>query len=234
MPTTLERHAPLRSEAVKRAFDIVCSIFGLILLSPVMAVCALCVWLDAPGPVFYRGLRAGRDGVPFRQYKFRTMVANAEKLGGIETAADDPRITRVGAFLRECKLDEFPQLVNVLKGEMSIVGPRPEAVDEVKLYTIRERQLLRVRPGVTDWASVKFRWEQELLRGTANPRQTYYQTVRPEKIRLGLEYVESHSLFTDLKIIFATVQALFTPFRGVPDDATSAAQSAMESYEQKL
>lgn len=194
---------------MKRAFDFILSLAALLVLMPVFAILALAIKLDSPGPVFYRGLRAGRFGKAFRISKFRTMVVEADKIGGPSSAADDPRITRVGALLRRHKLDELPQLSNVLRGEMSFVGPRPEVMDEVLLYTTEERRLLDVRPGITDWASIKFRHEAEILRGSCDPHQTYREKVRPEKIRLGLEYVRQHSLPVDCKILIQTLKALF-------------------------
>lgn len=196
---------------MKRLFDIVVSFCGVIVISPLLAALAVWIILDSPGPVFYRGLRAGRCGRPFRIYKLRTMARNAEQTGGAETPADDPRITRAGHFLRKYKLDELPQLINVLRGEMSLVGPRPEVMDEVMLYTTDEMELLLVRPGITDWASVKFRDEDEMLRGSADPHGTYHELIRPEKVRLGLKYVQDHSFFTDLYILFRTFLAVLTP-----------------------
>ncbi len=140
--------------------------------------------------------------------KFRTMVVNADKIGGPSTSADDPRVTRIGAFLRRYKLDELPQLINVVKGEMSFVGPRPEVLDEVNKYTSEERKLLSVRPGITDWASIKFRNEGEILRGSPDPHATYLEKIRPEKVRLGLEYVDKSSLMTDIRIILGTLKAI--------------------------
>jgi lipopolysaccharide/colanic/teichoic acid biosynthesis glycosyltransferase len=136
------------------------------------------------------------------------MVMNADKIGGPSSSADDPRITRVGRFLRRYKLDELPQLLNVVKGEMSLVGPRPEVLQEVLFYTEEEKRLLEVRPGITDWASIKFRNEGELLRGSVDPHQAYREKIRPEKIRLGLEYVRSNSLVTDCRIIFRTLKSV--------------------------
>jgi lipopolysaccharide/colanic/teichoic acid biosynthesis glycosyltransferase len=171
---------------MKRILDVFLAGLGLIVLSPVL--CALSLWirLDSSGPIFYRGVRAGRSGKPFRIFKFRTMVANADKIGGPSSAADDPRITKAGNFLRRYKLDELPQLINVFTGDMSLVGPRPEVMQEVHLYTEAERRLLDVRPGITDWSSIRFRNEGEILRGSADPHETYRQQIRPEKIRLGL------------------------------------------------
>jgi lipopolysaccharide/colanic/teichoic acid biosynthesis glycosyltransferase len=193
---------------MKRLFDVIASSAGLVLLLPLLAVLAIVLKRESTGPVFYRGLRAGRYGKPFRIFKFRTMVVNADKIGGPTSSADDPRITRVGNFLRRYKLDELPQLINVLKGEMSLVGPRPEVVQEVLLYTEEEKRLLEVRPGITDWASIRFRNEGEILRGSDDPHQAYREKIRPEKIRLGLEYVRSHSFMTDCKIIVNTLKAL--------------------------
>jgi lipopolysaccharide/colanic/teichoic acid biosynthesis glycosyltransferase len=193
---------------MKRLFDFVVSSAGLVVLLPLLAVLAIVLKRESTGPVFYRGLRAGRYGKPFRIFKFRTMVVDADKIGGPTSSADDPRITRVGNFLRRYKLDELPQLINVLKGEMSLVGPRPEVVQEVLLYTEEERHLLEVRPGITDWASIRFRNEGEILRGSADPHQAYREKIRPEKIRLGLEYVRTHSFMTDCKIIVNTLKAL--------------------------
>lgn len=193
---------------LKRLFDFLASIIGVTLLLPIFAVVALAIKLDSPGQVFYRGLRAGRHGQPFRIFKFRTMVMNAHNLGGPSSSADDPRITRVGDFLRRYKLDELPQLLNVLKGEMSLVGPRPEVVEEVALYTDEEKRLLGVRPGITDWASIRFRNEGEILRGSVDPHAAYREKIRPEKIRLGLEYVRRHSFMTDCKIILMTLKAI--------------------------
>jgi lipopolysaccharide/colanic/teichoic acid biosynthesis glycosyltransferase len=194
---------------MKRVIDLLISGVGLVVLCPVLAALALWIKLDSPGPVFYRGVRAGRFGNPFRIFKFRSMVVNADKIGGPSSSADDPRITRSGHFVRNSKLDELPQLINVFKGEMSLVGPRPEVMQEVLLYTEEERRLLSVRPGITDWSSIKFRNEGEILRGSADPHQAYREKIRPEKIRMGLEYVAKHSTATDLQIIVSTVKALF-------------------------
>ena len=194
---------------MKRLFDFTFSLIGLIPLAPLLLVLAVWIKLDSRGPVFYRALRAGRFGKPFRIFKLRTMVVNADKLGGAETPADDPRITGAGAILRHYKLDELPQFVNVLLGHMSLVGPRPEVLDEVSLYTEEEKKLLDVRPGITDWASIKFRHEGEILRGSKDPHRTYHEAIRPEKVRLGLQYVQNRSLLTDVKIIFRTLAVIF-------------------------
>src|SRR3989449_804594 len=193
---------------MKRSFDLILSLLGLIVLAPVFAAVAVAIKIESAGPVFYRGVRAGRYGKAFRIFKFRTMVEDADKIGGPSSSADDPRITRVGNFLRRYKLDELPQLLNVVKGEMSLVGPRPEVLQEVLLYTEEEKRLLEVRPGITDWASIRFRNEGEILRGSADPHAAYREKIRPEKIRLGLEYVERRSFLTDCKIIVRTLKAI--------------------------
>ena len=192
----------------KRALDIVACAVALLVIGPLLLVLALLVILDSGRPAFYLGWRAGRDGVPFRIIKLRSMVPDAERRGGAETPADDPRITWVGALLRRYKLDELPQLINVLLGDMSLVGPRPEVLDEVRRYGDRERALLSVRPGLTDWASIKFRHEGEILRGAPDPGKVYHETIQPEKIRLGLKYVQEHSMFVDLAILVNTLKAI--------------------------
>jgi lipopolysaccharide/colanic/teichoic acid biosynthesis glycosyltransferase len=192
----------------KRAFDLILSLIGLIVFGPVLLLLALWIKLGSKGPLFYRGARVGRGGRTFRIYKFRTMIVDADKVGPSSTGEDDPRITRCGKFLRRYKLDELPQLLNVLAGEMSFVGPRPQVQWAVDLYTPRERDLLKVRPGITDYASLVFRNEGEILRGSADPDKDYLEKIAPEKIRLGLLYVQSHSVGTDIKIILATVGAI--------------------------
>ena len=192
----------------KRALDIIAAAAALLVLGPVLLLLALLVILNSGRPAFYLGWRAGKDGVPFRMIKLRTMVPDAERRGGAETPADDPRITRVGSFLRRYKLDELPQLLNVLIGDMSLVGPRPEVLREVERYGDRERVLLSVRPGLTDWASIKFRHEGEILRGASDPGQVYHEQIQPEKIRLGLKYVNEHSMLVDLTIIMRTLRAI--------------------------
>ncbi len=198
----------MNSDFMKSLFDIAASLCGLILLGPGIIFISLFIKLTSPGPAFYRGIRVGRHGENFRIFKFRTMVHNAEKIGGTSTPDDDPRITGIGRFLRKYKLDELPQLINVIKGEMSVVGPRPQVPWAVELYSEEEKELLRVRPGITDLASIKFRNEAEILNGSADPDKDYLEKIAPEKIRLGLEYVKKRSLLLDLKIIFSTVKAL--------------------------
>jgi len=193
---------------MKRALDFVISMFGLIVLAPGLVALALTIKIDSRGPIFYRGVRIGRYGNPFRMFKFRTMVEDAEKLGGASTPEDDPRVTRVGRFLRRYKLDELPQLLNVITGEMSLVGPRPQVPWAVELYTQEERTILNARPGITDYASVRFRDEGEILRGSANPDKDYLEKIHPEKMRLSLEYVRKQSLWLDCQILWKTLEAV--------------------------
>lgn len=163
------------------------------------------------GPVFYRGERTGLYGKPFRIYKFRTMVVDAEKVGGASTADDDARITSVGKFLRKYKLDETPQLINVLKGEMSIVGPRPEVKRYTDMFSDEEKAILTVRPGITDWASIWNADEGAVLAGAADPDLAYLELIRPMKLKLQLKYVRERSFWVDLKIIFLTLLAVVQP-----------------------
>jgi lipopolysaccharide/colanic/teichoic acid biosynthesis glycosyltransferase len=193
---------------MKRLFDILCSLSGLSLFSPVFLIIAVLIKRGGWGPVFYRGLRVGRFGKRFRMYKFRTMVINAEKMGGSSTADDDPRITKNGKLLRKYKLDELPQLINVLRGEMSIVGPRPEVKHYVDMFTEEEKAILTVRPGITDWASLWNPDEGMILAGSPDPDKTYMEKIRPEKIILQLKYVRERSFWVDLKIIFLTLKTI--------------------------
>jgi len=193
----------------KRSFDIVVSTCGLLLLSPLLLLLSLAIKLDSRGPVFYRGQRIGRFGKTFRIYKFRSMIVDAENLGPSATSADDTRITRVGAWIRAHKLDELPQLINVLVGDMSLVGPRPQVGWAVDLYTEQERRLLDVRPGITDYASLTFRDEASILAGQADPDAAYLELIAPEKTRLGLYYVDNYGLWTDLKILVSTALCVF-------------------------
>lgn len=189
---------------MKRLFDILFSLFGLIIFAPVLVLIVVLIKLTSSGPVVYRGKRVGYQGKLFEILKFRTMVVGADKLGASSTAQDDPRITSVGRFLRRYKLDELPQLINVLRGDMSFVGPRPQVEWAVQLYSQSEKTLLTVRPGITDYASLVFRNEGEILAGSTNPDQDYLEKIAPRKIQLGLEYVRRHSIWTDTKIILAT------------------------------
>jgi lipopolysaccharide/colanic/teichoic acid biosynthesis glycosyltransferase len=193
---------------MKRTMDFCVSAAGLLLLSPVLFFISWRIRNQDGGPVFYRGARVGFHGKPFRIYKFRTMVVNAEKIGGPSTADDDPRITGIGKFLRKNKLDELPQLINVLKGEMSIVGPRPEVKHYVDMFSEEEKAILTVRPGITDWASIWNSDEGAVLAGSADAEKAYMEKIRPEKIRLQLKYVRERSLWVDVKIIFETIRII--------------------------
>jgi len=192
----------------KRLFDLAITSVGLIVLSPALVFIALLIKLEDGGPVFYRGVRVGRRGKAFRIHKFRTMVVNAEKIGGPSTADDDPRITRVGRYLRKYKLDELPELIDVFIGEMSLVGPRPEVKSEVDLYTEEERFLLTVRPGITDFSSIEFHDEGEILKGSEDAHEAYRRLIRPRKIQLGLEYARNRSFPVDMHILWQTLKTL--------------------------
>jgi lipopolysaccharide/colanic/teichoic acid biosynthesis glycosyltransferase len=193
---------------VKRLFDVVASTAGLLLLSPLLLLLALWITLDSAGPVLYAAPRVGKGGRLFRMYKFRTMVINADRIGGSSTPDDDPRITRVGRILRRHKLDELPQLLNVLNGTMSLVGPRPQVQWAVDLYTPEQREVLTVSPGITDYASIHFPNEGEILRGSADPDRDYMEKIHPEKMRLSLEYVRRRSLGTDVAVLARTFTAV--------------------------
>jgi lipopolysaccharide/colanic/teichoic acid biosynthesis glycosyltransferase len=191
-------------EATKRSFDFLVALVALLLVSPLLLTLAVIIKRGSQGPVFYRGVRIGRYGVPFRIFKFRTMISNAEKLGGSATAEDDPRITPAGRFIRRNKLDELPQFLNVLVGDMSLVGPRPEVKKYVDMYTQEEKAILDLRPGITDWASIWNSNEAAVLEGSTDPERTYEELIRPTKIALQLFYARNQSLTSDIKILFHT------------------------------
>lgn len=193
----------------KRLFDIVVSSLGLVLLSPLMTGAALLIKLDSKGPIFFRQERIGKGFRAFYIFKFRTMVKDAPHKGGPLTAGDDPRVTRVGRFLRKAKMDELPQLINVLKGEMSLVGPRPEVRPYVELFPKDYEEILKVRPGITDLASLKYRDEAATLERAENPEDEYLRRVLPDKIRLAKEYINKASFSFDLKLILRTIFKLF-------------------------
>lgn len=198
---------------VKRSLDLVLALFGTIILSPVLLIIMVAISCDSRGPIFYRGIRIGKNWKPFKIFKFRTMVTNAEKYGGASTRDGDPRVTRVGTFLRRKKLDELPQLFNVVLGEMSIVGPRPEVPEYATLYTGEEKLVYTVRPGITDFASLWDSNEGERLAKAETTEETeriYIEEIRPEKVRLQMKYVSEMSIATDIKIILQTIKKLFT------------------------
>jgi lipopolysaccharide/colanic/teichoic acid biosynthesis glycosyltransferase len=192
---------------IKRTMDVLFSLGGLIVLSPLLLIIAAAVALSSPGGVFYRAERVGKDGRLFKLYKFRSMVAGADKVGPAITVAGDARVTPVGKFLRKTKLDELPQLINVLKGEMSLVGPRPESPKYVALYTDEQRAVLRVRPGITSLASIRYRDEESLLHG-ADWETLYIEKIMPEKLAIDLEYIASANPWKDLQIILQTFGAI--------------------------
>ena len=198
----------------KRLVDLILTATGLLLLFPALALLAALIKGSDGGPVFYRGLRVGRGGKTFRIFKFRTMVMNAEQVGGPSTADDDPRITRVGKRLRKYKLDELPQFLNVLTGDMSLVGPRPEVPQYVALFTEEEKAILSVRPGITDWASLWNPDEGAVLAGSPDPEKAYLEKIRPEKIRLQLEYVRRRNFGVDLSILARTAWIVLRGTRG--------------------
>lgn len=195
-------------DMIKRLFDIVFSFLGLILVSPLLLLFTFLIKLDSRGLVFYRGERVGKDGKIFKIFKFRTMVPDAEKLGGPSTSADDPRLTKFGKFLKKHNLDELPQLINILKGEMSFVGPRPDVPSEVETYPSDARKIiLSVKPGLTDLATLEDLHEGEILKGSSDPHQTYIEVIKPKKLKLAAEYVKKRSLWLDAKIILKTLKS---------------------------
>jgi lipopolysaccharide/colanic/teichoic acid biosynthesis glycosyltransferase len=196
---------------IKRAFDILASAVGLLLFSPVVIAVAVYVKLDSAGPVFYRGKRAGRNNRPFGIFKFRSMVTNADKIGGSSTSGEDPRVTRSGRFIRKYKIDELAQLINVLRGDMSIVGPRPEILAYTSKYNGDLLQILTARPGITDWASIWNADEGAVLAGAKDPDRAYEILIQPTKLRLQLRYVRQQSFWTDMKIIVYTARRILNP-----------------------
>ena len=192
----------------KRTMDIVLSACALAVLWPLLLLIALAIWIDDPGPVFYRQVRVGRNGKTFRIFKFRSMVMDADKKGLAITVGRDSRITRVGAVLRKTKLDELAQLLNVLLGQMSFVGPRPEVPKYVELYTPYQRQVLLVRPGITDYASIAYRNENDLLAGAPNPEAMYIEQIMPDKIELNMKYLREISPLADIRLILKTIVAV--------------------------
>ena len=193
---------------LKRAMDIVVSGGALLVLWPVLLIIALAIKIDDPGPVFYRQVRVGRNGKTFRIFKFRTMVVDADKKGLQITVGRDNRITRMGALLRKTKLDELAQLINVFTGEMSFVGPRPEVPKYVDMYTPYQRQVLLVRPGITDYASIAYRNENDMLEGAEDPERMYIDVIMPDKIELNMKYLREISPLADIRLILTTIVAV--------------------------
>ncbi len=194
---------------MKRIFDILTSAIVLLVLLPVWLVIALLIAIESPGGVFYKQVRVGKDNRDFHLYKFRTMRVGSDKKGLLTVGERDNRITRIGYFLRKYKIDEFPQLLNIIKGDMSIVGPRPEVRKYVDMYTPEQMKVLSVRPGLTDYASIKYVNENEVLAASDNPEQTYIDEVMPAKLELNLQYIANQSLLEDIRLIFKTFMAIF-------------------------
>jgi lipopolysaccharide/colanic/teichoic acid biosynthesis glycosyltransferase len=189
---------------MKRIFDIIVSLLILGVFFPLGLFLALAILIESRGGVFYRQERVGQFGVPFRLWKFRTMRPDSDKLGKLTVGMRDPRITRVGFFIRKAKLDEFPQFINVLMGQMSIVGPRPEVQEYVDLYTPEQRKILEVKPGITDYASLEYFTENELLGKSSNPKETYIKEIMPAKLELNQKYLANPTLMTDVRIMWKT------------------------------
>ncbi len=194
---------------LKRTFDFLASFFGLLLLSPLILCIAVWVKCDSKGPIFYRQVRVGKDGREFKLFKFRSMRVGADRAGLLTLGDRDPRVTRSGFWLRKTKLDELPQLFNVLVGDMSLVGPRPEVPKYVALYTPEQREVLSVRPGITDTASLEMRNEAELMAQQVDPEGYYMNVQLPLKIKLAKEYIAQQSLLSDLKLIVRTIGVMF-------------------------
>ena len=197
-----------RYEAAKRATDIALAAAALVVAAPVAAAIAWRIRWEDGGPVIFPGLRVGQDGRTFPMFKFRTMIIGGERSGVYQTANDDPRLTRTGRFLRRWKLDELPQLVNVLRGDMSLVGPRPPVERDAARYTAEQRQLFEIRPGITDWASIRYRDLGAILEGWPDPHAAYEALVRPRKMELALAYRQRRSYGADLRILGLTALAL--------------------------
>ena len=193
-----------------RLLDILFSTIGLVLLSPLFILFYILVWMESKGGGFFVQERIGKDGKPFGLYKFRSMKTEAEAEGQITVGAHDTRITRIGYFLRKYKLDELPQLWNVLKGDMSIVGPRPEVKRYVDLYTDEQRKVLTVRPGITDHASIRYINENEILCRADDPERVYIEQIMPDKIKLNMVYIEHHTLREYLRVILFTIKSLLS------------------------
>ncbi|MEO6696128.1 MAG: sugar transferase [Ignavibacteria bacterium] len=194
----------------KRAFDVVFSFAGLIILSPVFLITAIIIKADSKGEVLYRQSRVGKNNSDFLLYKFRTMSKGSDTKSLLTIGNNDQRITRAGYYLRKYKLDELPQLINVLKGEMSFVGPRPEVRKYVNLYTKEQMRVLVIKPGITDLASIHYRNENEILKNTADPEKYYTDEIMPHKLKMNIAYINDRSFFKDIKIIFKTFRAIIS------------------------
>ena len=192
---------------LKRIFDITLSLFGLIILLPFMLIIAILIKIDSKGPVFFKQIRVTKNGKEFKIFKYRTMRVGSDKYSQITVGKDD-RITKIGSFLRKYKLDEIPQLINVLIGDMSLVGPRPEVLKYVALYTDEQKEILKVRAGITDYASIEFSDENDLLASEEEPEKAYIEKIMPKKIELNKKYLSKISILTDIKIILLTIKKI--------------------------
>ena len=188
-----------------RFFDFILGLVGLVVLAPIFIMLAIWIKIDSKGPVFYKQVRVGQNGINFGLFKFRSMVVDADKKGLITVGGRDPRITRSGYFIRKYKLDELPQLINVLVGDMSLVGPRPEVRKYVNLYTDEQQKVLSVKPGITDYASIEYMDENEILGQSSDSEKTSIEDIMPEKIKYNMKYINNKNLFEYFKIIFLTV-----------------------------
>ena len=192
---------------LKRIFDITLSLFGLIILLPFMLIIAILIKIDSKGPVFFKQIRVTKNGKEFKIFKYRTMRVGSDKYSQITVGKDD-RITKIGSFLRKYKLDEIPQLINVLIGDMSLVGPRPEVPKYVALYTDEQKEILKVRAGITDYASIEFSDENDLLASEEDPEKAYIEKIMPKKIELNKKYLSEITILTDIKIILLTIKKI--------------------------
>jgi len=194
---------------MKRAFDLLFSLLILTLFFPIGLTISVLVLFSSKGGIFYRQERIGINGVPFKLYKFRSMRVDADQSGKLTVGMKDPRITKIGVFIRKYKLDEFPQFINVLRGDMSIVGPRPEVGEFVALYSDTQKKVLDVKPGITDYASLEYFNENALLAASDNPKKTYIEKIMPDKLEINQKYLVNPTLAHDLKIIFLTIRKVF-------------------------
>lgn len=195
---------------LKRSFDIISSLLGLLILLPFFLIISILIILDSKGGIFYRQVRVGKNNIDFKLFKFRTMASGSDKKGLLTVGGRDSRITKIGYYLRKYKLDELPQLLNVLFGDMSLVGPRPEVRKYVDLYNAEQKKVLNARPGITDYASIEYSNENELLAKSSDPEKTYIEEVMPAKLLLNQKYIDEQGLGTDIRIIFRTIAKITT------------------------
>ncbi len=193
----------------KRLLDLLGSTVGLLIFSPILIILAIAIKLDSKGPVFYMQERIGKRGLPFKLFKFRSMYTGADKKGLLTVGGKDNRVTKVGYFIRKYKFDEIPQFLNVFFGDMSLVGPRPEVKKYTDLYNAEQREVLNVKPGMTDYASIEYRNENDVLAASADPEKTYIEEIMPHKLELNKKYISEAGLFTDIKILFITFKTIF-------------------------